>query len=266
MVRLCANDEASDETGDTGVDVDNRAACKVQSAHAPQQTIVGRCINQEVRAGPIPYHVRDREVSEGQPQHGEDHQRRELDTLRKGSDDQRRRDAGKGHLENDEGIFRNVDIVAEGGRKGRCVDTRQKRLGEAADERTAAGEGKAVAVADPDKCRDRNDHEHLHQQAEHILGADKAAVEERKCRNRHQQDQRGADQHPCGVALVDHRRHLLDCRSLDGTFGNCGSRCRGTIGYCFGSLLCKGGQSSEQCRPRRAYEFECFGHFMVPLA
>ena len=244
-----ADDEAADQASDTGVDMDNGAACEIERSFTPEETYIRRCIDEEVGSSPVPHHVRDREIGESQPQHREDHQRCELDAFGEGTDDQRGRDAGKGHLENDEGIFRNIHIVAERRRVGRRADACEKRLGEAADERTAAGEGKAIAIGYPDKRRDRNDHEHLHQQAEHILGADKAAVEERECGDRHQQDQRGADQHPCGVALVDHRRHLLDCRSLDGTFGNCGSRCRGTIGYCFGSLLCKGGQSSEQCRP-----------------
>ena len=76
-------------------------------------------------------------------------------------------------------------------------------LGEAADEavqRAAGGEGEAVAVEDPDDHHEAGDGEDLHQDREHVLGADEAAVEERQAGDGHQQHECGRDQHPRRVA------------------------------------------------------------------
>ena len=79
----------------------------------------------------------------------------------------------------------------------------QEGLGEAADEVGAAGEGEAVAVERPDHGDDADGVEHLHQHREHVLGADQAAIEQRKARDGHQQHQHRRCQHPGVVALVD---------------------------------------------------------------
>ena len=168
-----------------------------------------------VRACPPPDHMGHREVDEGHPKHREHQQRRELDTFRKGPDDQRRRDAGKGHLEHNKRVFRNVDIVGEGRRNRGCINALQEQFGKAADEGRAARKGEGVAPADPDKGRDRYDHEDLHEEAQHVLRADKTAVEQGERRDRHEQHERRRNEHPGGVALVDHAGHLFSSWRLD---------------------------------------------------
>ena len=164
-------------------------------------------------------------------------------------------------MEHHKGIFRNIDIVREGRRNRGCINALQEQFGEAADERRAAGKGERVAPANPDKRRDGHDHEYLHQQAQHILCAHKAAVEQCQCRNRHQQDERGADQHPSRIAFIDHAGHLFDCRCLDRAIGDrscccdlghSGTSCRHAVSRFFRSLLRKSGQGGEHSRPRRA--------------
>ena len=102
-----ADQDAADQAGDAGIDVDDRAAGEVDRAEV------------EDVASAVPDHVGDREVDEGDPEDGEQDHGRELDAFGEGADDQRRRDGGEGHLEDDEQVFRNDDAVGEGGRRGR---------------------------------------------------------------------------------------------------------------------------------------------------
>jgi hypothetical protein len=76
---------------------------KSSAPHAPQQAVVGRSVRQEVRSGPVPHHVRDREI-ETTVSHSTTKimSAREADAFGKGPDDQRRRDAREGHLEDHE--------------------------------------------------------------------------------------------------------------------------------------------------------------------
>ena len=67
-----ADHEAAHQAGDARIDVDHGAAGEVERAPAPEQAAVGRRVGQEVRARPVPDHVRDREIDERQPQHDED--------------------------------------------------------------------------------------------------------------------------------------------------------------------------------------------------
>ena len=210
-----ADHDAADQARDPGVDVDHRATGKVQRTPAPEQAMIPRQIRQEVRSRPVPDHVRDRVVGQKRPADAEDDQRPELDAFRKGPDDQRRRDAGEGHLEDHEGVFRDVDVVREGRGIGAGSHARQHRLGQTADVGRPAGEGEAVADRHPHDRADRHDHQDLHQQRQHVLGADKPAVEQRQGRNGHHQHQDRADQHPGRVALVHHGRHLFDRGVLD---------------------------------------------------
>ncbi|MGY3354411.1 hypothetical protein ACVWZK_001074 [Bradyrhizobium sp. GM0.4] len=95
-----------------------------------------------------------------------------------------------------------------------------KVLGEAADEVGTAGEGEAVAVHGPDHGDDADGVEHLHQDGEHVLGTDEAAVEQREAGDRHQQHEHCRCQHPGVVSLVDRwlgvgcgRSEQADCES-----------------------------------------------------
>ncbi len=211
-----ADHQAADQPGDAGVDVDHRAAGEVERSHVEQEAGVGLRIGQEIRPGEVPDHVRDREIDDRHPQHDEDDQRAELDPLGERPDDQRRRDAGEGHLEDDIGVFGNVDVVREGRGVGRRRHAHQHGLGQPAEElRRPGGERLRIAPAAPDDRDDRHDHEHLHQHAEHVLRPHQAAVEQREARHRHHQHEQGRDQHPGGVALVRHVGLLNRGRCLD---------------------------------------------------
>ncbi len=178
--------------------------------------MVVRASRQEVRTRPVPDHVRDRVIDDCRPQDDEQHQRPELHALRKAADDQRWRDAGEGHLEDDVSIFRNIDLVGEGRGEGRRIDALQERLAQAADELSAAGKGHGIAPTDPHQRGDADDRKDLHQNREHVLRSHEAAVEQRKARHGHHQDQRGAGQHPRRVALVDHVSCWLERRRRSG--------------------------------------------------
>ena len=89
-----ADHQRADQAGDAGIDVNDRAAGEVERAEAEIRPWIGRKLGR-----PRTNHVGDREVDEGDPQADEQHERRELDALGEGADDQRRRDAGEGHLE-----------------------------------------------------------------------------------------------------------------------------------------------------------------------
>ena len=208
VARALADHEAADQAGDARIDVHHGAARKVERALAPQIAMVVGQAGGEVRARPVPDHVRHRIIDQDRPGDDEEDQRRELHPLGKGADDQRGRDHREGHLEDDEGRLGQIDAVREGRGEGVGVDALHQRLGEAADEqveRAAIGEGHRIADGDPEQPGDADDGEHLHQYREHVLGAHQAAIEERQARHRHHQHQRGGDQHPADVALVDHR-------------------------------------------------------------
>ncbi len=148
--------------------------------------------------------MRDRVVDDCRPENDEQHQRPEFDSLRKSADDQCRGDAGESHLEDDVRIFGDVDLV----RKGRCkrgrIDPLEECLAKAADELASPGKGHRIAPADPHQGGDADNRKNLHQHRKHVLGSNKAAVEQGEARHRHHQYQGGAHQHPRSVALVDH--------------------------------------------------------------
>jgi hypothetical protein len=128
--------------------------------------------------------VRDREIDDRQPQHHEQHQRPELHAFGKGTDDQRRRDAGEGHLEDHEDEFGQIDVVREGRRVGGIVTPARNALSSPPTERAARGEGHRIAPATQTSAATQDDHEDLHQHAQHVLGADEAAIEQRQRRHR----------------------------------------------------------------------------------
>ncbi|MHC2482419.1 hypothetical protein ACVIKP_004210 [Rhizobium leguminosarum] len=202
IARALAEHDGADEARNTGIDVNDRAAGEVDCAIGEDQA--GRR-SVGARTAPEPDHVCHREVDEGNPEHDEEHDGRELDAFGECADDQAGRDAGEGHLEHDEGVFRNGDALREGLGERRRVNAGQERLGEAADEavqRAAVGEGERIAIGHPDQRHDGRDHEDLHQHREHVLGADETAVEKRKAGDGHQKDERRRDEHPGIVTLV----------------------------------------------------------------
>ena len=139
-------------------------------------------IRDRVRSGPVPDHMRDREIDQRHPQRDEQRHRRELHALGEGADDERRGDRREGHLEADIDELGDIGVDAEGRRLGVRRHAHQEGLREAADEVGAAGEGEAVAVKRPEHGDDADGVEHLHQDREHVLGTDQAAIEQRKAR------------------------------------------------------------------------------------
>ncbi len=91
-----AHDQTGHETCDTRVDVDHRAARKVQDAPVPQQTAIA-----------APYHVGNRQIDHGQPYSAEQQQGRELHALGKSAHNQRRSNDGKRHLKGNKDRFGN---------------------------------------------------------------------------------------------------------------------------------------------------------------
>ena len=71
---------------------------------------------------------------------------------------------------------------------------------ETAEEVAALRERDAVAVDGPQQSAQREGHEDLHQDREHVLAADQPAVEKEEPRDAHHQDQGGADEDPGVVA------------------------------------------------------------------
>ncbi len=221
-----ADQERADETGDAGVDVHHGAACEVDRTFLEDPAGVGvdfiefglrrrlgrrvtRCskrldrIRDRVRSGPVPNHVRDREIDQRHPERDEQRHRRELHAFGERADDESGGDRREGHLEADIYQLRDVGIDTECRRLGVRRHAYQEGLREAADEIRPAGEGKAVTVKRPDDDHDAYGVENLHQHREHVLGADQTAIEQRQAGNRHQQHQHCRCQHPGVISLVD---------------------------------------------------------------
>ena len=170
-----AQHDTADKTRKACVDVNHRAARKVQRPPVPQQSVCrqicagslgcngiarsfgnqfqGLLFRQEIRATPPPNHMCHRKVDERDPQHDKDHQAGEFHPFGKGADDQGGGNHCKGHLECNEGEFGQPDTIGKG-RHHRCdVNAAQKRLVKTADiavPRPARRKRQRIAVGDPD--------------------------------------------------------------------------------------------------------------------
>ena len=166
-----------------------------------------------------------RNVGEREPDHHEDQDRGELGTFSKGTDDQAAGDGCEGTLEDHEGQLGDDDTLGKSRTDRFRRDALQEELVQRAEELVALGECRRVAVDHPEQGNQREHGEHLHQHRQHVLAADETAVEQRKTRNRHQDDQRSADHHPGVIALVGHQRRC-GCRRgfRGGGGGGCSSR------------------------------------------
>src|SRR3546814_8485777 len=71
----------------------------------------------DVCSSDLPYHVRDREIDNRQPDDAEDHCGREFQPLDDGAQNQCGGNRSEGHLETHEHIFGNDDAISEGGRR-----------------------------------------------------------------------------------------------------------------------------------------------------
>ena len=251
IANALAEHDRTDETGNTGIDVHNRAASEVERTPLIGQTSIGHhriklglccslggCIRTGVHeslgslrnrigAGPIPNHVRDREVDEGHPQRHKNQHRREPDAFGKGTDDQSRGDAGKGHLEGDINQLGDHHTIGEGGDNRIRRNALQEQLVETADKIAdrIAGKGQRIPVNHPNQGDQSHNRENLAQNRQHVFGADKTAVKQSKTRNGHQQNQNGRNQHPGRVAFIGDRsgsgigsksRHAHECQTGSG--------------------------------------------------
>ena len=159
-----ANQVGTHQARDCGVDVYNGAARKVQRTMARQQTAA-------------PYHMRDRHIGERQPDHHEDQDGRETNTLSKRTHNQPDGDAGKRSLES------NVDVLIEAAHQRGQLDIFQHHPVEVTKERIARAERQRVSVNYPQHADQRERYRNLRQHGEHVLAADQAAVEQRNARN-----------------------------------------------------------------------------------
>ncbi len=225
-----ADHVGADQSRYTGVDMHYGTTGEIERALLEQPArgrrgfISRRRISESVRAGPVPDHMRDRQIGESKPQRHEQQHRREFDPLRKRTHDQAGGDGGEGQLEGDVNVLRNHHALAEG-RRGRVgVHPGQEQTREAAEKGVTLGEGDAIAVEHPQHADQAKRDEHLHQHREHVLGAHQAAVEKRESRDGHQNHQHCGNDHPRSVALVGHRRRRRRSRRC-GRGRNCGRGC-----------------------------------------
>ncbi|EEF93796.1 hypothetical protein CATMIT_01567, partial [Catenibacterium mitsuokai DSM 15897] len=185
VAHALADEVGADQTGDAGVDVHHRAAGEVD-----------RALGEQIAVRPVPDHVRDRQVGEGEPDRREQQHRGELDALGEGADDQRAGDAGEGRLERHEHVLGQRHAGGERRRQRVLVHALEEQFVERADEGVAAGEGQRVTVGHPQQHDQREHRQHLHQHRQHVLGAHQAAVEQGQAGHGHQQHQQSRGQHP----------------------------------------------------------------------
>ena len=144
------------------------------SQHTVEIGKIGLAQRVGVGPGPEPHHMGDGQIGEGEPQDDKQQHGGKSHALGQRADDERRRDAGEGHLEHDIDELRDEGLLGEGRDHGVRVDTGQHRLGQAADERgerrrTIGGKGKRVAIDHPQDRDDAEADEDLHEDREHVL-------------------------------------------------------------------------------------------------
>jgi hypothetical protein len=140
--------------------------------------------------------VRHHRVDEHRPQRGEDEKRAEAHPLDDRTRDERRRDDAERRLEGEEHEVRDRRAVAR-----LEADVAHERVAEAAEDLRVPVEGQRVADQRPGDRGDRQRGDAHHERVQRVLGAHEAGVEEAQA-DRHEQDQRGRDEHPGRVAGV----------------------------------------------------------------
>ena len=172
-----------------GSDVDDRAAGEIEARH-----FASAGVQQSTLA---PDHMRHGEIDEQRPQHHKQEHGTELHALGESARDQGRRDDGEHQLIDHKCLMR------DGGRVIRIrigAHTVQQRIAQIADERGTLTKSQAVTHQRPKHGDYGHQNKTLHHGAEHVLGADKATVEQRQSGSGHHEDQGGAGQHPCVIA------------------------------------------------------------------
>ena len=166
--RRRAHHQGRRERAHPGADVHHDAAGEVESAHLPEE------------AARAPDPVRHRVVDDGGPQHGEEQERAEPHALREGPDDERRGDDREHHLVDHEELVRDGGRVVGVGRQPHPV---QPGPAQPADDAPVVGpERQAVAERHPLQTDDRDEHQALHHDGQHVLAPHQPAVEEGQTR------------------------------------------------------------------------------------
>ena len=198
-----ADDQHDDQSGDCGVDVDDRTTCEIVGGCADR--LGNGAVGGQQAA--VPHHVGERSVIERDPQRHENHPRGVLHTFGDGAADQRDGDHGERGLEG----HVHADRVVVAVQCGRCEDAlignhgvlQQEagcRVAEDAADR-GAGVGDRPTPQHPHDHRDGQCgrlHDH---HIQHGLGADHATIEERHTR-RHEEHKGRGSQYPRGISRI----------------------------------------------------------------
>ena len=195
--RAGADEQAKEQGRPTGGHVHDDAAGEIGRLEG--RPFVGQA--GEV-AGGAPDGVRDGVIDEHGPEGREEQHGGELHAFGDGPDDERGGDRREHGLE--EGERRRGDPRFVGGGAG-AEAAEAEMLGAAEDvpEQAAfeaAAEHERVAEGPPHQEAERGEGEALRGDGEHVLAADKAAVEEEEPRDAHHQHEGGADENPGVVA------------------------------------------------------------------
>ena len=184
VVLALADHERRHQRRGRGVDVDDGAAGEVERPELGQE------------ASP-PDPVRDRRVHDQAPERDEHEVGEEAHPLDDRARDERGCDDRERPLVGHEQDLRDRALRLE-------ADAGEKRLREVAHDRRALGEGEAVAEQRPGDTHEAERRDAHHHGVEGVLGAHQASVEKRQ-RRRHQQHERGGDEHEGHVGRNDHR-------------------------------------------------------------
>ena len=195
-----------DQRGHAGCCVHNNAARKIKRADICGQPA----------AAPDP--AGNGEINEDRPEHGEGDDPAEAHALYKGADNQRGCNDRKGHLEQREGGFRQGRSGAQIGKVG------EHRIAKAAQPGRSGPEDETIANNGPEQRDGAEDDKAVHDDRQHVLGADKAAIKQPKAGNRHHQHEGRCGQDPRSVTAIGNNFWLRigSCRKCQRT---CNKRC-----------------------------------------
>ena len=124
-------------------------------------------------------------IDQQQPHRTENHHRRKFHALRIAADDQCRCDDCESHLEQHKEGF--GDITSD----RITTDAGQHHLAEISNQGASFAKSQAVPDDEPQDRGDAGNRKTLHQNREHVLGAQQTAVKERQPGQRHEQHQGG---------------------------------------------------------------------------
>jgi len=201
--KALAQDDAQDQTGPTGGHMHDRPAGEVKTVD--RRVRVPAAVHHPVDA---PDHVTLGVVHQQNPQRHEHEDGRELHAFRNGTHDERRSDDGKHQLEHGIDVFRHPVRVARIRRGSNALehpanagiahDAFNPVVGHAqrAGRCAIAAKDHPVTANHPQDRRQTGDQETLGEHREHVLLADKTAVEQCQTGQRHKQYQRRAGQQP----------------------------------------------------------------------